>query len=131
MPETEVHFYQEDDGDVPVRDWLAELQQRNRPAFAKCVQAIERLAQFGHELRRPHADMLRDGVYELRVRHKRVNYRILYFFHGRNVAVLAHGLVKEKQVPDVDIERAIARKQKLESDPDKHTFSGEENDGQD
>ncbi|MBX3424586.1 MAG: type II toxin-antitoxin system RelE/ParE family toxin [Pirellulales bacterium] len=131
MPETEVQFYQEDEGSVPVRDWLAELQQRNRPAFAKCVQAIERLAEFGHELRRPHADMLRDGIYELRVRHKRVNYRILYFFHGQNVAVLAHGLVKEKQVPDVDIQRAIERKRKLENDPDKHTFSGEENDGQD
>ena len=75
--------------------------------------------------------MLRDGIYELRVRRKRVNYRILYFFHGQNVAVLAHGLVKEKQVPDVDIQRAIERKRKLENDPDKHTFSGEENDGQD
>ena len=27
--------------------------------------------------------------YELRAKHGRVNYRILYFFHGRNVAVLA------------------------------------------
>ena len=66
--------------------------------------------------------MLRDGIHELRVRHQRVNYRILYFFHGQNVAVLAHGLVKEKEVPDVDIERAIQRKQKLERNPDKHTF---------
>jgi phage-related protein len=131
MPATEVHFYQEDDGDAPVRDWLAELQQQNRPAFAKCVQSIERLAEFGHELRRPHTDMLRDGIYELRVRHKRVNYRILYFFHGQNVAVLAHGLVKEKQVPDVDIQRALERKRKLESDSDKHTFRGEDNNGQD
>jgi phage-related protein len=131
MPETELHFYQEDDDDVPVRDWLAELQQRNRPAFAKCVQAIGRLAAFGHELRRPHADMLRDGIYELRVRHKRVNLRILYFFHGQDVAVLAHGLVKEKQVPDVDIERAIERKRKLENEPDKHTFLGDQDNGQD
>lgn len=127
MPETLLHFYQDDDGGVPVRDWLVELQQRNRPAFAKCVAMIDRLAAFGHELRRPHADLLRDGIYELRVRHQRVNYRILYFFHGQNVAFLAHGLVKEKRVPDVDIERAIARKRKLEGDPDKHTFLGDDN----
>lgn len=127
MPATEVQFYQEDEGDVPVRDWLAELQQRDRRAFAKCVHAIERLALFGHELRRPHADMLQDGVYELRVRHQRINYRILYFFHGQNVAVLAHVLTKEKAVPKADIERALERKAKLESNPDKHTFIGDDN----
>ena len=87
------------------------------------MNAIERLAQFGHELRRPHADMLCDGIYELRVRHRRVNYRILYFFHGQNIAVLAHGLVKEKEVPDIDIERATQRKRKLESDPERYTFT--------
>jgi len=31
---------------------------------------------------------LKDGIYELRVRKGRVNYRTLYFFHGRNLAVL-------------------------------------------
>lgn len=124
MPETTLHFYQDGAGVAPVRDWLADLQRRNRAAFAKCVAAIERLAQFGHELRRPHADMLRDGIYELRVQHQRVNFRILYFFHGQNVAVLAHGLTKENRVRDVDIERALERKRKLESDPDKHTFIG-------
>ena len=43
----------------------------------------------GHELRRPEADFLRDGIYEL-----------LYFFHGQNVAVLAHGLTKEAEAPE-------------------------------
>lgn len=91
---------------MPVRDWLAELQQRDRRAFAKCVQAIERLALFGHELRRPHAARLRDGIYELRDRQQRVNYRILYFFYGQNVAVLAPVLTKAKAVP---IDRCAAK----------------------
>lgn len=129
MPETQLHFYQDDDDDVPVREWLAELQQSSRKAFAKCVQAIERLAAFGYELRRPHADMLRDGIYELRIRNQRVNYRILYFFHGHNVAILAHALVKEKHVLDVDIERALDRKRRLEINPDRHIFVGDDGDG--
>lgn len=66
--------------------------------------------------------MLRDGVYELRVRVGRVNDRVLYFFHGRNGAILAHGLTKEKAVPKTDIERAIQRKQRLEADPQAHTY---------
>lgn len=126
MPRTEVHFYQDDDGSVPVRDWLAELQQNSPAAFVKCVTVIERLAQFGYELRRPHTDMLRDGIFELRVRHLRVNYRILYFFHGQNVVVLAHGLTKEKEVLDIDIERALKRKRNLVGDPDKYTFEGDD-----
>jgi hypothetical protein len=46
---------------------------------------------------------------------------MLYFFHGRIAAVLAHGLVKEGEVPQRDIELAIRRKRKFELDPDRYT----------
>lgn len=122
MPQTEVYFYQEANGDVPVLDWLGELERRNRRAADKCIAAIERLAELGHELRRPQADLLRNGVYELRVRVGQVNYRMLYFFHGRGVAILAHGLTKQKAVPKADIDRALERKQRFESNPKTHTY---------
>lgn len=122
MPRTTLLFFQDADGSVPVKDWLAALQREDRRAFAKCVERLRRLATFGHELRRPHADMLRDGIYELRVRHGNINYRILYFFHGKNIAVLAHGLTKEKRVPTADIERGLARKAALEKYPTAHTY---------
>jgi hypothetical protein len=86
MPQIEVVFYRDDDGSVPVLDWLDRLDDRAR---AKCVVRIERLKELGHELRRPEADYLRDGIYELRIRLQSVSYRILYFFHGRTAAVLA------------------------------------------
>ena len=88
-----------------------------------------RLAAFGHALRRPHADFLRDGVYELRARHGRVNYRILYFFHGRDMVVLAHALTKEGKVPPVEIGRALERKQDFERDPAAHTHHEDTHDG--
>ncbi len=99
-----------------------ELQGKDPKAFAKCIAKIRLLALFGHELRRPDADYLRDGIYELRAKKGRVNYRILYFFHGRNVAILAHGLTKEKKVPNADIDRALARKKRFEEDPAGHTY---------
>lgn len=98
-----------------------ELRQRQRRAFAKCVVRIRRLAEMGHELRRPEADLLQDGIYELRARDGRVNYRILYFFHGQNIAILAHALTKEDKVPKSDIERAVTRKAAFESDPTAHS----------
>ena len=51
-----------------------------------------------------------------------MNYRMLYFFHGRVAAVLAHGLVKEREVPPREIEEAIRRKRKFELDPKRHTY---------
>jgi len=110
VPKTQVRFYQDADGRAPVREWLRELSQSNPKAHAKCVARIERLAEAGHELRRPEADFLRDGIYELRARKGTVNYRILYFFHGQQVAVLAHALTKEDSIPKMDIERALRRK---------------------
>ena len=123
MPQICVCFYQEKPGDVPVLDWLTAVARFNTRAANKCQAAIERLMEMGHELRRPEAALLRDGIHELRIRVGRVNYRILYFFHGRDVAILAHGLTKERDVPDADIERARVRMSRFRSSPDRHTLS--------
>ena len=79
-------------------------------AKLKCIERISRLAELGSELRRPEADFLREGVYELRASQQGVHYRVLYFFAGRSVVVLSHGLTKEREVPDKEIECAIERK---------------------
>ena len=109
-------------------DWLNRLRKTNPRAYETCIAAIERLALFGHELRRPLADFLRDGIHELRIRKGRVNYRILYFFHGRGLAVLGHALTKEDVLPEADIERCIRRKRAFESAPEAHTYSEETGD---
>ncbi len=90
-------------------------------------QRLERLAELGHLLRRPEADYLRDGVYELRVTRQGIHHRVLYFFHGRNAVVLTQGLEKESQVPEREIELALHRKSRFECDPERHTYVGEAN----
>jgi putative component of toxin-antitoxin plasmid stabilization module len=76
----------------------------------------------GHELRRPEADFLRDGIYELRVGFGGVNYRMLYFFHGQTAAVVSHGCTKERVVPAREIELASQRKAKFDKAPERHTY---------
>ena len=78
----------------------------------------------GHELRRPEADFLREGIYELRAKLGTVNYRILYFFHGRDVAVLASAITKENEIPVNEINRALERKRIFVANPAAHTFIG-------
>lgn len=119
MSTTHVVFYRDDDGTVPVLEWLDTLSPK---AQDKCRVKIERLQELGHELHRPEADYLRDGIYELRVGLQGVNYRILYFFHGKVAAVLAHGLFKERAVPERDLNEALRRKHKFERAPEQHTY---------
>jgi phage-related protein len=119
VPRTKLVYYTEDDGAVPILRWLAKVP---RKAGAKCLAYLARLESEGHELRRPIGDLLRDGIYELRPSFAGVHYRILYFFHGDHAVVVSHGLTKEREVPRVEIERAIQRMKRFRSDPAGHTF---------
>jgi phage-related protein len=119
MPQTQVVFYKEEDGTAPVLDWLDSLGDKAR---AKSLVRIERLKEVGNQLRRPEADYLRDGIYELRISLQGRHHRILYFFHGQAVAVLSHGLIKERAVPPKEIELAMRRKHRFEIAPESHTY---------
>ena len=118
MSPTEVVIFAERNGSAPLLRWLDGLKAKAR---AKCIVRIERLAEMGHELHRPEADYLRDGIHELRAKHEGVNYRVLYFFCGGG-AVLSHGTTKEDTVPDREIEIALRGKALFEGDPDAHTY---------
>lgn len=126
MPATEVIFYKTADGEAPVLDWLTQLSKRNPKAYKKCRVLIGLLEEQGHELRRPQADLLRDGVYELRASLQGTHHRILYGFVGKNVALLAVGLVKEKAVPSKEIDLAAVRLAQYADNPEAHGFALEE-----
>jgi phage-related protein len=124
MPKTMIHFFREEDGRVPILEWLAELEQRQRRAFEKCLYMLDLLRQFEHELRRPQADLLRDGEYELRTKVGRVNYRMLYGFVGKDLVLVSHGFTKEAEVPDTEIDLAVSRLALYRRDPNR--FATEE-----
>lgn len=119
MPRTHVVFFENHENSVPVLDWPDGLP---RKVQNKCYVRIERLEELGYELRRPEADLLEQGIYELRIRYQTVNYRILYAFHEKE-AVLLHGLVKEKAVSETHLNIAISRLNAFRKDPKSHTYS--------
>ncbi|MCK4632761.1 MAG: type II toxin-antitoxin system RelE/ParE family toxin [candidate division Zixibacteria bacterium] len=107
---------------VPVLDWLDRLQRKAR---LKCYHAFSRLESEGHKLRRPEADNLGDGIYELRVKHSGNNYRILYSFDGQTVVVLTHAFSKKTGgVPKRDIATAIKRMAKYRRGKARYSFTG-------
>lgn len=121
MPETKVVLFVEADDTCPLLNWLDELPPKVQD---KCIVRLERLAEMGHELRRPETDFLKNGIYELRASHQGVHYRILYFFHGKT-AVISHGLIKEKEIPMREIALAIRHRKMFSADPESHTYRGD------
>lgn len=118
MPRISVVYYRDAGGITPFLAWFDILPEKVQD---KCRIKIERLRALGFELRRPESDYLRDGIHELRLRQQRINYRILYFFHGRSAAVVSHGIIKEQKVPETEINRALERKRMFEKAPERHT----------
>jgi hypothetical protein len=118
MPHTDVFYYAEENGSSPVIDWFETVPEE---ALDKLFHRVQQLEQFGYELRRPYADLLRDGIYELRVKVQRVHYRLLYFFHEHD-AVIAHGCTKKGAVDDADINRATRRKKEYARNPEGHRY---------
>jgi phage-related protein len=121
VPQVEVVYYQDDDETVPMKEWMEALSSQPKHR-AKCVEWIGRLRNYGRDLRRPTSDYLRDGIYELRVRFQKTQYRMLYFFYSEGRAVITHGFSKQAdKVPPKEVDRAARMKRRYEEDSDRHS----------
>ena len=98
-------FYERENGDCQVREYLRATSKRVR---GEAGWLLERLEHEGHELERPAADFLEDGIYELRVIVDRQHHRILYFFHGDKIVATNAFLKKSRRIPEAEIARAQA-----------------------
>ncbi len=129
MPPTEVQAFRDRNGEVPIQDWLDEIETREPKAYQKCLARILELSSKGYEMRRPQADLLRQGIYELRASFSGTQYRMLYFFFGKSCIAVSHGITKEDRVPPKEIDLAIARMNLVKQDPLKYTTPFDFEDG--
>lgn len=117
--QTAVVFFKDKKAYVPLLIWINTMPLE---AKAKCLAKLELLQEYGHSLRRPHVDYLRDGIYELRIRYFSVQYRILYFFNKEVGIVISHGIKKEAKVPAQEIDLAVSRKSLVQSNKNLHIY---------
>jgi len=102
-------YYLGERGDNPVKEFIHSLTQKEQ---AKVYAYIAELKQQGNNLRRPMADYLEDGIYELRPK----DNRFFYFFYLRDTAVLVHAIKKHvRKVPENDLRLCIKRKIETEA----------------
>lgn len=104
----DIYYFVDERGRNPVKEFIHDLSGKEQE---KVYAYIDELRQQGHNLRRPMADYLGDGIYELRPK----TSRILYFFFLRNSIVLAHAIRKKTdKIPEHDLKLAIRRKSEVE-----------------
>jgi phage-related protein len=113
QPKWIVEFYRKANGRCPTEEFLDSLENEEKVFIRR---AIWRLAEYGYELKRPHAAPLRDHILELRKRTHKGNIRLLYFFFDGEKFIITHGFKKKSnKVPSNEIDKAIEyRKDYLE-----------------
>lgn len=103
----DLRFFRRERGDEPVRTFLKALPKAAR---IEAGAALTELEEHGPRMRRPGADYLGDGIYELRFSSERVEYRVLYFFDGSEIVLTNAFVKKARKIPKVEIKRAIRRR---------------------
>lgn len=110
----DVEYYQKENGDIPVMDFLLSLQPKMR---AKAYSEIELLEKHGPALREPYVKPIKGdnnkGIYELRVKFSSDISRIFYFCFHQNTFILLNGFIKKSEkVP----ERELIKVRKYKAD---------------
>ena len=94
MTKFEVIFYEKENGDCPVEDFLLSLDMKMK---AKMVGLLELLEEYGNQLRGPYSKHLDDGIFEIRCKVGSNITRVLYFFYYEGKIILTNGFVKKTQ----------------------------------
>ena len=86
-----------------------------RPSHqVKVLKFIELLEQMGPHLPRPYADILHDGIHELRLKIAGVQVRFLYFFCFERFIILFEAFHKHtERVPESVIRATLRYREKL------------------
>ena len=112
-------FCDEQMDDCPVTEFIDACRPKHQ---VKILRFLSLLEEQGPILPRPYADLLYDGIHELRVKLSGDQIRILYFFCYQKYIVLYYAFVKaSRRVPDKFIRKVIAYRDDFlaQASPDK------------
>ena len=102
-----IEYYVEDNGRVPVREFLKTLDQRT---YARFLWSLEQLVQRNIHAGEPLVRHVEGKIWELREESNTNIYRVMYFFYTGRRIVLLHGFDKKTQkLPRRELELARSR----------------------
>ena len=89
-----VEFYEQENGERPVEDFLNRLDIKMR---SKLLMVLKVLQEKGNQLREPYSKHLEDGIFEVRGKVGNDISRVLYFFYHGGKIILTNGFIKKTQ----------------------------------
>jgi len=103
-----IKFYITAREEVPVELFIDRLPLTQREKIATKLELLE---QFGPNLPRPHADIVRGKIRELRIQFGKIEIRILYSFFKKDYIVLLHAFLKKtRAIKEADISLSERRR---------------------
>ena len=94
-------YYEDFNGVSPVYEFINSQKVSNQAKIASWLSLLE---ENGPVLPRPYADLLRNGIHELRIKLSGNQVRILYFFSFKDFIVLTNCFTKTtSKVPEKQI----------------------------
>ncbi|EMJ94960.1 type II toxin-antitoxin system RelE/ParE family toxin [Leptospira alstonii] len=108
-----VYYYSESENEESeIETFINSKDNRNQTKILAWIEKLEEL--LGPNLPRPYADILRDGIHELRIKLSGDQVRILYFFCYKDYVILTNHFIKRSaKVPKSEIDKAVKRKEKF------------------
>ena len=104
-------FYETPMGRKPVRDWLLELEEKDRRSIGFDIQTVE----FGWPVGMPTCKPLGDGLWEVRSNLSVGKIGRVIFCMKGDAMVLLHGFIKKTQKTTLqDIDLAEKRRKEIE-----------------
>ena len=105
QPKWQILFCDEIEDACPVTRFINTCPPKHQ---VKMLRILSLLEEKGPTLPRPYADILRDGIHELRISLSRENVRVLYFFCYQRFIVLYYAFFKNtRKVPEKYINRVM------------------------
>lgn len=105
------NFFRTDQGNEPVRDWIRSLSLDVKKEIGSDIERV----QWQWPVSKPLVDGLGGGLYEVRTKFERVQYRVLFCI-AESTMVLLHGFVKKSRTEPVEIALGRERQKAVRKD---------------
>lgn len=108
ITEFSIDFVKLESGNVPFNKFLDTLSIIERSEVLALIEEFRILKSNNDNLPQSMSKLLKEGIFELRTKHKNRISRSLYFFTINKVIVFTHGFIKKtEKTPINEIEKAL------------------------
>ena len=108
MEEFRIDYVELESGNVPFEKFLDSISKQERAEIIAVIEEFRIKLNNNVKISTKISKYLRDGIFELRVKHINKISRVFYFFQIGKFIVITHGFIKKTQTtPNEEIEKAI------------------------